>query len=174
MMDVTAPTLAPDARRKAVDAFPLEARAARELMRAQGQSTGGELPWALLERYTTLAQAFRGQDIEAIVVAAGSVVHLSAQAALPLNTTVNFDGGLTGHLRWPAGQLAPADPHRNVRQRLQVETLRQLRERLETEARVWSRRVQPCPIPLKAVFDTLAEVKPGLGPVAGGGPGGVG
>lgn len=162
MVDVAAATFAPEARRQAVRAFPLEARAARELMRAQGRPRGGTLPWALMEHYATLTQAFREQRPEAIVAAVGPIARLSARAALPLNTTVNLDGSLTGHLRWHADQLAPAAPHRSVRQRLQTVALEQLLERLEIEARLWPGRVQPCPIPLKAVFDTLVSANEAL------------
>ena len=162
MLDVAAPTLAPAARRQAVAAFPLDTRAVHELMRAQGQAKGGTLPWALMTHYAKLVEAFRAQQPDAIITTVGPVVRLSTRAALPLNTTVNLDGSLTAHLRWPAGQLAPAAPHRNVRQRLQVETLGQLRERLATEAQVWPGRVETCPIPLKAVFDTLAEANAAL------------
>ncbi|MBX0292001.1 S1/P1 Nuclease [Hymenobacter sp. HSC-4F20] len=55
----------------------------------------GTLPWAVLETKTKLTEAFRQRDTAAIISLSADLGHYVADAYVPLNTTVNYDGQLT-------------------------------------------------------------------------------
>ncbi|RPD45444.1 S1/P1 Nuclease [Hymenobacter sediminis] len=52
----------------------------------------GTLPWAILETKTKLTEAFRQRDTAAIVALSADLGHYVADAYVPLNTTINYNG----------------------------------------------------------------------------------
>ncbi|WP_139924009.1 zinc dependent phospholipase C family protein [Hymenobacter sp. DG01] len=52
----------------------------------------GTLPWAVLETKTKLTEAFRQRDTAAIVALSADLGHYVADAYVPLNMTVNYNG----------------------------------------------------------------------------------
>ena len=62
----------------------------------------GTLPWAVLEAKEKLVAAFKARDTLAIIQQSAELSHYAADAFVPLHTTVNYDGQLTGQ----AGLLA--------------------------------------------------------------------
>ncbi|GAB3634553.1 hypothetical protein GCM10027422_01430 [Hymenobacter arcticus] len=62
----------------------------------------GTLPWAVLDAKQRLVEAFQARDTAAIILRSAELSHYAADAFVPLHTTVNYDGQLTGQ----AGLLA--------------------------------------------------------------------
>ena len=62
----------------------------------------GTLPWAVLDTKQRLVEAFQARDTTAIIQQSAELSHYAADAFVPLHTTVNYDGQLTGQ----AGLLA--------------------------------------------------------------------
>ena len=56
----------------------------------------GTLPWAILDAKQRLVEAFRARDTTAIIQQSAELSHYAADAFVPLHTTVNYDGQLTG------------------------------------------------------------------------------
>ncbi|MDJ0367089.1 zinc dependent phospholipase C family protein [Hymenobacter sp. H14-R3] len=56
----------------------------------------GTLPWAVLDAKQQLVAAFRARDTVAIILRSAELSHYAADAFVPLHTTVNYDGQLTG------------------------------------------------------------------------------
>lgn len=64
----------------------------------------GTLPWTIEWMFENLVEAFREQDVSRIVILSAYLGHYVADAHVPLHTTVNYDGQLTGqqgiHALW--------------------------------------------------------------------------
>jgi len=64
----------------------------------------GMLPWRIVAFIDSLTQAFRMKNLDKILFFAANVGHYVADAHVPLHTTENYDGQLTGqkglHARW--------------------------------------------------------------------------
>jgi hypothetical protein len=56
----------------------------------------GTLPWAVLDAKQKLVAAFKARDTVAIILQSAELSHYAADAFVPLHTTVNYDGQLTG------------------------------------------------------------------------------
>lgn len=91
----------------------------------------GQVPWVIQDRYRDLVAAFRDGDPAQVVVAAGTLGHYVGDAQVPLHTSDNHDGQLTGqrgvHSRWETGlvsrfvdldrlQVRPARPGTDLRE----------------------------------------------------------
>ena len=142
-------------RAAATRAFPWEQSAAEALYRSRGVRAGGRLPWTLLDRQARLATAFRDGDQRAALGCVAQVVQLATAAGLPGHATADHTGQHTGNLQLSAAAGLATAGHRDVHARLEEQVLTQLGPRLAVEVRVWPDRVRACPVPSKAVFDTL-------------------
>ena len=64
----------------------------------------GTVPWAVLDAKQQLVAAFQQRDTLAIIKYSAELSHYTADAFVPLHTTVNYDGQLTGqtglHALW--------------------------------------------------------------------------
>ncbi len=64
----------------------------------------GTLPWRIAEHVRLLERAFRENDTTGILLIAADLGHYISDAHVPLHTTENYDGQLTGqrglHSRW--------------------------------------------------------------------------
>ncbi|WP_191906343.1 zinc dependent phospholipase C family protein [Hymenobacter baengnokdamensis] len=56
----------------------------------------GTVPWTVLDTKQKLVEAFRQRDTTAIIKYSAELSHYTADAFVPLHTTVNYDGQLTG------------------------------------------------------------------------------
>ena len=67
----------------------------------------GVVPWIIQDRWRDLVDAFRGGDPAQVALATAILGHYVADAHVPLHTTMNHDGQLTGqrgvHSRWESG-----------------------------------------------------------------------
>ena len=84
-------------------------RLPRTLEEAQARVGGdyyrlGVVPWIIQDRWRDLVDAFRAGDPAQVALATAILGHYVADAHVPLHTTVNHDGQLTGqrgvHSRW--------------------------------------------------------------------------
>lgn len=89
-------------------------RMPRTLEEAQARLGGdyyrrGVVPWIIQDRWRDLVDAFRAGDAARITFATAILGHYVADAHVPLHTTDNHDGQLTGqrgvHSRWETGLL---------------------------------------------------------------------
>jgi hypothetical protein len=87
-------------------------RLPRTLEEAQARVGGdyyrlGVVPWIIQDRWRDLVAAFREGDPAKVAMATAILGHYVADAHVPLHTTVNHDGQLTGqrgvHSRWESG-----------------------------------------------------------------------
>jgi hypothetical protein len=83
---------------------PFSAEEARHLVGASVFATAGQLPWAIVERYRRLVDAFRGHDPRQVVRESGWLCHYVADAQVPLKASQNHNGKKSGqkgiHDRW--------------------------------------------------------------------------
>jgi len=77
----------------------------------------GLVPWVIQDRVQDLAQAFRAGDPGRVAYAAAILCHYVGDLSVPLHTTANHDGRLSGqhgvHHRWETGlvdRLGPWEP----------------------------------------------------------------
>lgn len=80
----------------------------------------GQVPWVIQARTLALAQAFRNGERDRVALETAWLSHYAGDLQVPLHTTANFDGELTGqagiHARWESGLLermeaqAPFEP----------------------------------------------------------------
>ncbi len=56
----------------------------------------GTVPWRVMELKRKLTEAFRRQNTDSILFYSAEVGHYIADAHVPLHTTLNYDGQLTG------------------------------------------------------------------------------
>ena len=67
----------------------------------------GVVPWIIQDRWRDLVDAFREGDPAKVALVTAILGHYIADAHVPLHTTVNHDGELTGqrgvHSRWETG-----------------------------------------------------------------------
>lgn len=73
----------------------------------EGYERLGTLPWIIQDRWRDLVDAYRSGDPDRVALAAAILGHYVADAHVPLHTTLNHDGQLTGqkgvHSRWETG-----------------------------------------------------------------------
>jgi len=163
MLDVAAETMAPGPRQAAARSFPHDRAAAENLFRRHRQRNGGVLPWIVADRCSHLVTAFQGHDEASVVREAGVVLHLTADASLPFNTTVDREGKKTGNLSWEVDDAAGANRmHHTVRHRFQYALIQRLRPRFECEVRVWPNRRHHIANPVEAVFSVLLDANADL------------
>jgi len=69
----------------------------------------GQAPWAILDRVGRLARAFAAGDPDRAAFEAAILSHYVGDLSVPMHTTLNHNGGLTGqlgvHHRWEIGLL---------------------------------------------------------------------
>lgn len=58
----------------------------------------GRLPWAVGERYRALVDAFAKKDLQRTLKEAGYLSHYAADSTMPLHSTVNYKGQLSGNV----------------------------------------------------------------------------
>jgi hypothetical protein len=163
MLDVAAETMDPGTRQEAARSFPQERAAAENLFRRHQQRYGGVLPWIVADRCSNLVTAFRGHNQASVVREAGVVLHLTADASLPFNTTADRDGKMSGNLTWKVDHAAGANRmHHTVRHRFQYALIERLRPRFECEIRVWPNRRHHIANTVEAVFAVLLDANADL------------
>lgn len=88
------------------DSLPEDLKALKEKYNEEFLSRNGTLPWHLMEMVEKLTKAFREKRKTEILFLAADIGHYVADAHMPLHTTVNHDGQLTGqqgiHAFWEA------------------------------------------------------------------------
>ena len=88
---------------------PLQESMARSEVSPWTFVSSGQLPWVIAERYRLLVKAFQSGDPKSVVEASGWLCHYIADAQIPLHTSRNRDGKLTGqkgvHKRWESDLL---------------------------------------------------------------------
>lgn len=136
--------------------FPRRLSKARKLFKDRGVEDGGRLPWALMDGYRRLVQAFRQGEADTVVRRAGLVLHYATDAGMPFNTTLDPDGRRTENPSWDlTSESDPIGDHRTARHRCQNELVRRIAERVSYEVRVWPARVRTPLDPSEAVWQTL-------------------
>ncbi len=149
---IAAPTTTGDT----VSRFPRRLSKARKLFKERGVEDGGRLPWALMDGYRRLVQAFRQGEADTVVRRAGFVLHYATDAGMPFSTTLDPDGRRTENRTWNlTSESDPIGDHRTVRHRCQIELVRRIAERISYEVRVWPARVRAQLNPSEAVWQTL-------------------
>jgi hypothetical protein len=82
-------------------------RAEAEAKLGTAFQANGQVPWVVQDRVGTLAEAFRAGDPDKVAFQAAILCHYVGDLHVPLHTTVNHDGQLTGqhgvHHRWETG-----------------------------------------------------------------------
>jgi hypothetical protein len=83
------------------------AKADAEAKLGDAFQAAGQVPWVVQERVDTQAGAFASGDPEAVAFQAAILCHYVGDVQVPLHTTANHDGQLTGqhgvHARWETG-----------------------------------------------------------------------
>ncbi len=86
---------------------PRDPAVARARLGPEAFLLAGQVPWVVLERVDRLAQAFRAGDAGAVRVEAARLSHYVGDLSVPLHTTTNHNGELSGqhgiHHRWESG-----------------------------------------------------------------------
>lgn len=81
-----------------VDSIPLYWSKAREKYGERQLRKHGIVPWQIQITYQQLVQAFIKNDAEQIINKAADIGHYIADAHVPLHTTMNYNGQLTGQM----------------------------------------------------------------------------
>ena len=96
---------------------PLSRAAAERRLGPEAFQHDGQVPWTIQDRVQELAQAFRDGDPDQVAFRAAILCHYVGDISVPLHTTENYDGQLTGqqgvHKRWESGlveRLGSWDP----------------------------------------------------------------
>lgn len=120
----------------------------------------GTVPWTIVEFTQQLAEANRAGDWERSALLAAALSHYAADACMPLHTTVNYKGQLTGSLI-----LDNRTEHRHVHLRYEVAMLRQFRSDIKERV---LRRVTPAgPVsePMELARGLLRESHADIDPI---------
>ncbi|MDR3672885.1 MAG: S1/P1 nuclease [Holophaga sp.] len=98
-------------------AVPRELQAARDRLGPEAFQRNGQVPWVIQDRVQELAEAFRAGDPDRVAWTTAILSHYVGDLNVPLHTTVNYDGKLSGqagvHSRWETGlvhRLGSWDP----------------------------------------------------------------
>ena len=90
-------------------AVPLREDAAQAMLGPDAFQKTGQVPWVVLDRVQSLAEAFGSGDPHRVAKEASFLCHYAADLNVPLHTTVNHNGDDTGqhgvHGRWETGLL---------------------------------------------------------------------
>jgi len=108
------------------DSVPGDLEAAKARLGAEAFARNGQVPWVIQDRVHSLAQAWGSGDPARVALEAAILCHYVGDLNVPLHTTGNYDGQLSGqkgvHRRWetglvqrlggwePQGQAATLDP----------------------------------------------------------------
>ena len=88
---------------------PFDEDAARAMLGPDLFQTSGQLPWTIQDRVQRLVTAFHAGVPIQVALEASWLSHYAADCNVPLHTTINHDGELTGqhgiHQRWESGLL---------------------------------------------------------------------
>jgi hypothetical protein len=88
---------------------PLAIQDAKDRLGPDAFEQDGQVPWVIQDHVQTLAQAFQRGDPDAVVYQAAILCHYVGDINVPLHTSINHDGQLTGqrgvHKRWETGLL---------------------------------------------------------------------
>lgn len=86
---------------------PLDQGAARAMLGDDLFQDSGQVPWVILDRVQRLRQTFAAGDPGQVALAASILSHYVGDLCVPLHTTVNRHGKVTGqrgvHKRWQIG-----------------------------------------------------------------------
>ena len=123
-------------------------------------SQAGTLPWTILEFLGKLTGANRQGDWERSALLAAALGHYLADSCMPLHTTVNYKGELTGNLILPDR----AD-HRHVHVRFEVAMLRQFQEELRSSVPAQVVPAQPMDDPFALLRRLLSESHASIDPI---------
>jgi len=86
---------------------PRDLDAARAQLGPEAFQQDGQVPWTIQDRVEILAGAFQGGDTAQVTYQAAILCHYVADLNVPLHTTQNHDGQLSGqkgvHHRWETG-----------------------------------------------------------------------
>lgn len=87
-----------------IDSLPLTSKSAHQLFHDSVLQKNGTLPWHIQDMMDKLTQAFRNRRKTEILFLAADLGHYLGDAHMPLHTTYNHDGQLTGqrgvHALW--------------------------------------------------------------------------
>lgn len=88
---------------------PLDETAARAQLGPDLFTRSGSVPWTILDRVQRLTRAFQAGDAPGAALEASILSHYVGDISVPLHTTLNHDGDLTGqhgvHHRWESDLL---------------------------------------------------------------------
>lgn len=106
---------------------PVDLAQAQAQAGAEGFLKAGQAPWVIQDRVRDLAAAFKTGDADRVAYLASILSHYVADLHVPLHTTRNYDGQLTGqngvHSRWETGlvdhltgspEVRPAAPEKGL------------------------------------------------------------
>jgi len=120
----------------------------------------GTLPWTILEFACRLSRALAEKDWEGSAILAAALSHYTADACMPLHTTVNYKGQLSGNLI-----LRDRTEHRHVHVRFEVAMLRQFRDEIRRRVLERVSRAQPVSDPFEVVRRLLRESRARIDPL---------
>jgi len=141
---------------RSIDGFPRDADAARVMFESRQIPRGGRLPWTIERRYDELVAAWKSGDDARAALAAGALLHLATDVAMPFNTTADPDGQESRNVHWSTSEDDVfSRTHRTPRLRMQVELIERMRSRLVHEVRVAPERVGSLTDRRWAVFHEL-------------------
>ena len=120
----------------------------------------GTLPWTIVEFSRRLSRALAEGDWEASALLAAGLSHYVGDASMPLHTTVNYKGQLTGNLI-----LTERTEHRHVHVRFEVAMVRQFRAQVRRRVLGRASGAQPVSDPLDPVRRVLRESRARIDPV---------
>jgi len=146
-LDIEAPVADRAERRAAVRRFPHDKEKTKELFERHGSLRGGILPWIIEERYESLEHGFRTGNLEQTLRAAAELLHYSADAAMPLQTSGCCFYAVA------CGDEAMIWAHRGTYHR----TLTAFQEVLAFEVRIHPDSVSPSTQPLEDAFATAMQ-----------------
>ncbi|RMF65982.1 MAG: S1/P1 Nuclease, partial [Calditrichaeota bacterium] len=79
------------------DALPRDLAKARQKFGADTVNERGIGPWWVVKTYNDLVRLMRKRDVDSTLVKAAALCHYVSDLCVPLHTTENYDGQLTGN-----------------------------------------------------------------------------
>jgi len=120
----------------------------------------GTVPWTIADFSRRLAQATSEGDWETAALVAAALGHYTSDAAMPLHTTVNYKGQLTGNLI-----LDDRTEHRHVHVRFEVAMLHEFRADIKRRVLQRVEPVEPISNPFALARKLLEESHSHIDPV---------
>jgi len=131
--------------------FPRDRAEAEQQFGAETFETAGSAPWAADDALERLAEALRDGRTDDVFAAAGDLAHYSTDLHLPLHTTKNGDGQLTGN--------------HGIRKALEVGLIRRRRDAYRAQAQKGRCIVHYLADPTDRLFDWLIAAHARVAPI---------